>query len=52
MIKLKPLEVLRSPCCNPELNYNREELVCKKCRLVYPLEDDIPVILKEEAREK
>jgi uncharacterized protein YbaR (Trm112 family) len=52
MIELKLLEAFRSPCCNPELNYNREELVCKKCRLVYTLENGIPVILREEAREK
>ena len=26
------------------------ELICKPCRLGYPIRDDIPVMLEEEAR--
>jgi uncharacterized protein YbaR (Trm112 family) len=28
-----------------------QELVCKADRLAYPVKDDIPVMLEEEARE-
>jgi uncharacterized protein YbaR (Trm112 family) len=27
-----------------------QELICKPCRLAYPIKDDIPVMLEEEAR--
>ena len=26
------------------------ELICKPCRLAYPIRDDIPVMLEDEAR--
>jgi uncharacterized protein YbaR (Trm112 family) len=26
------------------------ELICKPCRLAYPVKDDIPVMLEDEAR--
>ncbi|MGH8525772.1 MAG: Trm112 family protein, partial [Gammaproteobacteria bacterium] len=26
------------------------ELICRACRLAYPIQDDIPVMLEDEAR--
>jgi uncharacterized protein YbaR (Trm112 family) len=46
------LEILVCPVCKGPLDYRRAagELVCKGCRLAYPVKDDIPVMLEEEAR--
>ncbi len=46
------LDILVCPICKGPLRYRREEkeLVCKADRLAYPIRDDIPVMLEEEAR--
>ena len=46
------LEILVCPRCKGELEYrhNPESLVCHACRLVYAVEDDIPIMLIDEAR--
>ena len=48
----KLLDILVCPVCKGPLVYRREagELVCKADRLAYPIKDDIPVMLEEEAR--
>jgi len=47
------LEILACPVCKGRLSYNKsaQELLCGACRLAYPIKDDIPVMLSEEARE-
>lgn len=47
---LKPLLVC--PRCKGELEFRdaRDEIVCRACALVYPVRDDIPVMLVSEAR--
>ena len=49
----KLLEILVCPICKGPLVYKKEaqELICKGDRLAYPIRDDIPVMLEEEARE-
>lgn len=49
----KLLEILVCPLCKGPLDYRRKdaELVCRPCRLAYPVRDDIPVMLEEEARQ-
>ena len=46
------LEILVCPVCKGQLEYRKaqSELVCKACRLAYPIKDDIPVMLEDEAR--
>ncbi len=46
------LEILVCPVCKGPLDYRKPgaELVCKACRLAYPVKDDIPVMLQDEAR--
>ncbi len=46
------LEILVCPLCKGPLNYlkDKQELVCKGDRLAFPVRDDIPVMLEEEAR--
>jgi len=48
----KLLEILVCPVCKSPLTYRREggELICPACRIAYPIRDDIPVMLPEEAR--
>ncbi len=48
----KLLDILACPVCKGELVYNKSanELICKLDRLAYPIKDDIPVMLVEEAR--
>jgi hypothetical protein len=45
------LEILACPKCKGDirLNDSKDGLVCEACRLVYPIKDDIPVMLIEEA---
>ena len=45
------LEILVCPKCKGELEYRTEpeSLVCHTCRLVYQVEDDIPIMLIDEA---
>lgn len=49
----KQLEMMVCPQCNGKLDYNKRnsELVCKTCKLAYPVNDGIPVMLVEEARQ-
>lgn len=48
----KLLDILACPLCKGTLVYNKaaQELICKFDRLAYPVRDDIPVMLAEEAR--
>ncbi len=48
----KLLEILVCPLCKGPLVYKKaeQELVCKPCRVAYPVRDDIPVMLEDEAR--
>jgi hypothetical protein len=45
------LEIIVCPRCRGELVYdeNKAELRCPACRLVYRVEDDIPILLIDEA---
>ena len=49
----KLLDILVCPICKGELVFDKkkQELICKLDRLAYPIRDDIPVMLVEEARE-
>ncbi len=48
----KLLDILVCPVCKAEISLNREKngLICDKCKLEYPIRDDIPVMLPDEAR--
>lgn len=45
------LELLVCPRCKGDLEHrlDPEALVCHACRLVYAVEDDIPIMLIDEA---
>lgn len=46
------LEILVCPLCKGPLEFRKDksELVCKGCRLAFPVKDDIPMMLEDEAR--
>ena len=48
----KLLDILVCPVCKGGLVYDKKnaELICKADRLAFPIRDDIPVMLEEEAR--
>jgi uncharacterized protein YbaR (Trm112 family) len=45
------LAILVCPKCKGELEYREAEssLVCRRCMLRYPVRDDIPIMLLDEA---
>lgn len=49
----KLLDILACPLCKGPLVYHEadKELVCRGDRLAFPVRDDVPVMLEEEARE-
>lgn len=46
------LEILVCPVCKAELELKPDQsgLKCVKCHRVYPVRDDIPVMLEDEAK--
>lgn len=46
------LDILACPNCKGSLIYRKadSELICPACRIAYPIRDDIPIMLKDEAR--
>ncbi len=53
-MKLDPmlLDILVCPACKGSLTVDQDndELICEGCGLIYPVRDDIPVMLVDEAR--
>jgi uncharacterized protein YbaR (Trm112 family) len=50
----KLMEIIVCPACHGELNEvnSGKGLKCKKCGLLYPVEDDIPVLLVDKAKKE
>jgi len=50
-VSKKLLDILCCPKCKGDLylNESKDGLVCKKCKLLYPIKDDIPIMLVDEA---
>lgn len=47
------LDILVCPICKANLEYRKAqlELICKPCKLAFPVRDDIPIMLEDEARQ-
>jgi len=45
------LEILACPKCKGDIHLNPsgDGLICEACRLMYPIKDDIPIMLIDEA---
>ena len=46
------LEILACPKCKGDIHLNESGngLICEKCRLLYEIRDDIPIMLIDEAK--
>lgn len=46
------LDILVCPVCKANLEYRKaeSELICKPCKLAFPIRDDIPIMLEDQAR--
>ena len=51
MLDQQLLEILACPKCKGDLEYKaeKEQLICQGCKLIYRIEDDIPIMLIDEA---
>jgi len=45
------LDILACPKCKGDVQLTEQQdgLVCQRCKLLYPIKDDIPVMLVDEA---
>jgi len=46
------VDILACPKCKGDIRLNEEEngLICDECKLLYPIKDDIPIMLIDEAK--
>jgi hypothetical protein len=52
MLDKELLDILACPVCKADIHYDKKEnfLICKSCKRAYPVKDDIPIMLEEEAK--
>ncbi len=51
MIDKKLMDILACPICKGDVRLIGEKIICAKCKKAYPIKDDIPIMLIEEAEE-
>ena len=49
MIDKELLDILACPACKADVRLEGERIVCVKCGRRYPIKDDIPIMLIDEA---
>ena len=49
MIDKELLGILACPACKADVKLEGDRIVCVKCGRRYPIKDDIPIMLIEEA---
>ena len=49
MLKKELLEILRCPACKGHVEEKGDGILCLSCGKKYPVKDDIPIMLVEEA---
>jgi len=51
-IKQELLDILACPKCKGDIHLNETQdgLICDKCKLLYEIRDDIPIMLIDEAK--
>jgi uncharacterized protein YbaR (Trm112 family) len=51
MIKKELLDIICCPACHGDLILSKDKkfLICSKCRIKYPIKEDIPILLIEES---
>jgi len=51
MIDKELLKILACPACKGDVKLENDKIVCTKCKKKYPIKDDIPIMLIDEAEE-
>lgn len=51
MIDKELLEILACPACKADVKLENDRIVCTKCGRRYPIKDDIPIMLIDEAEQ-
>lgn len=49
MIDKRLLEILACPACRGNVEQREEKIICLKCGLKFPVKNDIPIMLIDEA---
>jgi uncharacterized protein YbaR (Trm112 family) len=49
MISKELLDILACPACKADVRLEGDRIVCVKCGRRYPVKDDIPIMLVDEA---
>lgn len=49
MISKELLDILACPACKTEVRLEGDRIVCSKCGRRYPIKDEIPIMLIDEA---
>ena len=49
MIDKTLLDILACPACKGNVELKDNKIVCQKCGRKYPIKDDIPIMLVDEA---
>ena len=49
MIDKELLDILACPACKADVKLEGDRIVCAKCGRRYPIKDDIPIMLIDEA---
>ena len=50
MVDKELIKILACPACKSDVILKGEKIVCTNCKRAYPIKDDIPIMLVEEAR--
>jgi uncharacterized protein YbaR (Trm112 family) len=50
-VRKELLDILICPVCKGELDLKEDQsgLKCRECKRVYPIRDDLPIMLKDQA---
>ncbi|WP_084042349.1 Trm112 family protein [Hippea sp. KM1] len=52
MISEELLRIIACPKCKGDLKLSEDGnfLICERCKIKYPIEDDIPILIVDEAK--
>lgn len=51
MLNQDLIDVLACPKCKEDVEIVEDRIICENCKKYYPIKDNIPVMLIEEARD-
>lgn len=52
MIDKELLDILVCPACKSDVRLDGQKILCEKCARRYPIKDDIPIMLIDEAENR